>query len=1304
MITSNENTFMTSNISSSSNIFSSQLTKKFEKETSQIQCLITFLIDIKSQFTGLLELSKKNYKHINIFAFSLQSSLSSYSNIAHQYNDEPSNLYNILNSFLQFIGQISKELDSTLRTILPKLNNEIPEMCNSFDLTKNNIFLTSVEIMNDIILLQKELESLNLKYNNLKENLDSAQINQKKIESDPKTAYDENQREKAEKEVLSIVQEMEKLLPIINNKNSNIKKKQEIFNNHMKDTFELSIINIFKGLVRINQILFVISKKRYDTLNEFRNILFNKVLKNLRENSLTIDDFSERNFSCQKGLYYDPIHFNNNNLLEFNDENAINVVSLCDSYLHFITTEIKCYKIRRAIIKVLLKFVEQFVKDEQNFIEGLYKIENLQKKFNKMFEGYYSTTDIKKIYNNFSTIVSLSLNFHNTINKHISSNTIRKLTIYMEEMKKDFEEFESQWNKFKKKIINYKEEYIKIYNKNNKENKDILELEKKIKKYLTTSCYDFLSEKTKELRNAESKKLKEIINTINSIISWLKAFIETKLETYKNIIDNVTTNDIYDDVMKIFQFYVDKFNIMNYEVYMDKMKVKVISKIDFDQEEISKDAIEYIKNDINSNVLGNNPESFLSSESEKEIENLKKVAEDENNNENSFENQIDTNQIKNSNNFNLNGINSKNINIINNENAINSNINNEILTNNNKTKNKKNNLNITEDKKEDSKEFDEIFSENISNIDFINKDNFTQVNTLNPYQNFKPNEIKEILNKLKTDSIQEKIDNIVNIDEEDEKLIEKYSCKFKNDSLIHPEGNFYITSYKLAFISLSKDIKIYIPLKDIIGVGNETGQSTKKRHYLTVKTKKKTLKFYKFEDREKVINSINQLLKKFYEIIDNEEEENNKNIENENNVNSKLTRYQRQLYERNKEIQTMLQKIKFYERLKELDNKRRDILSEKFKDNNLLFRKPNEYTGKYYEKELISNCPVNLAWEIIINPDSKLESLGRNLGFFETYYLDRGDLDLVVVRPENWNKNIPKFYSDRDYSKYLFSELNENDLNEFLNDINNWTTDPTVFEVNFIHPLKKMVVGPDRITMRNIMNVHFISPLSFELDYQSFGSNFPFTDCFVNLSNYQFTGEYKFNQKKGIMEFKTFITTRAEIVFIKRCLFESMVKSEGYKTIEQDMKFSTFDKIKTTMEQYSIDEYEMFIKLSEENIRKNLYKYKGDNIDFEEEKEIEEDNNNNNENEKENVINEENKNIEKEKEDIKENEIKKLISAINNNPNKNIILIVIIILIFMIFQTLNNSSSFYQKLINLIMIFIIGFFMSKMILNQNKKE
>ena len=183
------------------------------------------------------------------------------------------------------------------------------------------------------------------------------------------------------------------------------------------------------------------------------------------------------------------------------------------------------------------------------------------------------------------------------------------------------------------------------------------------------------------------------------------------------------------------------------------------------------------------------------------------------------------------------------------------------------------------------------------------------------------------------------------------------------------------------------------------------------------------------------------------------------------------------------------------------------------------------------------------------------------------------------------------------------------------------------------------------------------------------------------------------------MEFKTYITTRAEIVFIKSCLFESMVKSEGYKTIEQDMKFSTFDKIKNTMEQYSENENEMFIKLSEENIRRNLYKYKGENAEIEEEKEEEEE-----KKENENDINKENQEKEKEDENKKESESNTFLDALNNNPNKNVFLIVGGILIFMVFQTLNNSTSFLQKISNLFMIFIIGFLFFKMILNQNKEN
>ena len=45
--------------------------------------------------------------------------------------------------------------------MLPKLNNEIPQICNSLDLTQKNIFLTSTDIMNDILSLQKELKYFN---------------------------------------------------------------------------------------------------------------------------------------------------------------------------------------------------------------------------------------------------------------------------------------------------------------------------------------------------------------------------------------------------------------------------------------------------------------------------------------------------------------------------------------------------------------------------------------------------------------------------------------------------------------------------------------------------------------------------------------------------------------------------------------------------------------------------------------------------------------------------------------------------------------------------------------------------------------------------------------------------------------------------------------------------------------------------------------------------------------------------------------------------------------------------------------
>ena len=86
------------------------------------------------------------------------------------------------------------------------------------------------------------------------------------------------------------MKEIEDFLPKLKELNKNLEKKEEIFNSHMKDTFELVVISIFKGLVKINQIFFVVSKKLYDNANNIRNDIITKINKYQKENPISLDD------------------------------------------------------------------------------------------------------------------------------------------------------------------------------------------------------------------------------------------------------------------------------------------------------------------------------------------------------------------------------------------------------------------------------------------------------------------------------------------------------------------------------------------------------------------------------------------------------------------------------------------------------------------------------------------------------------------------------------------------------------------------------------------------------------------------------------------------------------------------------------------------------------------------------------------------------------------------------------------------------------------------------------------------------
>ena len=1291
------------------NIISPQIQKEFQTECSQLQFWISALKDIKSQYKQLIEIALKQSKYRNIYTISMNTSMYTCISKIKEYSNDPSNLYNNLKTVCEFLINSFKLLDDTNQNILKKIQEMLPNQCNNIDLIIYNILTTTSNTMSEIAQLKNDVNIANTKYNILKTTLDSAQLNKRKIENNPKTIYDEKEKERAEKEVINIVKELEDFLPKLKDLNKNLEKKEEIFNNHMKDTFELVVISIFKGLVKINQMFFVISKKLYESSNSIRNDIVTKINKYHKENPISLDDFSEKKYADSIGIFYEPIHFNQNYLLNSNKDTAINVISLCNSFYYYVETIKRCYKIRKRLLKQIKENISGIEENLNNFLQNLIKMENIQKQFIKLFDVYYVDTDMKKTWNLFNIIISSKIIFLNTIEKFIDSNLKRVINNYIENTKNEYSKFEDKWKKYQNKIIDYKNDYSKLYNKGNKKNsKELIELENKIKNKLNTKIFEFLSEKVSQLRQGEEKYLDDFIENIKSIETSCKILFDDQMEKLKLMIQNTTENDIFDDLNKIFKFFFERFELTNYETFMDYMKIK-IAKMDFEKEMLLNDDNNNSilrKDTIYSgmNLLPNNIEGYFSSDSEKDEKeiNLNNNLE---NNENDIlnkddekfssskisqieklksNNKIDVSEINNPNN-NLNKENESNINNINfksnnnkTENNLNFNESNVINTLNEKNKNDENNI------------LSSSFSmSSDEGINFINNKNF-ETNKINPYQNFKPVEIKGILNKinLNENNNEEKLDELLKKDIENEEILQKYKCKYLNEGIIHPKGILYITNYKIAFINKEnklglKQFKIFIPLTDIVSLGKETSNGIKKRKFLIIKTERISLKFYKLENRDSIIKKVNELIN----LENNNNNNNNDEDNNDKNVKKILTKYDSQLIERNLDINEKLKNINFFERLKEIDQKRLDNFYEIYKDEKYSMKKPDFYSANYVKNEFLSNMPVYFVADLFFNPNRIIDSLNQNKGFFESIFLNRGDIDLTTNIESDYDKDIPDYYKDCDLGNTLFSEIDENNLDNLLKDVENWSTNFTQIEFNFVHPMKKMMIGPDRITMKNLYKIYWISPMSFNVDMLSFGSDFPYADTFVTCNHARFFTDFKFNQKTGLFNFKTFINVNSQIYMLKSCVFESMLKVEGYKNIEQDVKFSTVENMKNVSDIYSQEELEMFIKLSDEKIRRNIHKYKGENINIENIEENKEENNEENNNEaKLNKKEEENKLN-------NNNNIKKglNISEIIFGPNRNNYLLMIGIIIFMLLRTfLDKNSNFIEKFTNVILTILIG--------------
>jgi hypothetical protein len=242
------------------------------------------------------------------------------------------------------------------------------------------------------------------------------------------------------------------------------------------------------------------------------------------------------------------------------------------------------------------------------------------------------------------------------------------------------------------------------------------------------------------------------------------------------------------------------------------------------------------------------------------------------------------------------------------------------------------------------------------------------------------------------------------------------------------------------------------------------------------------------------------------------------------------------------------------EKLIELTTKRREMVDSSGIPTHKTFK------AVFFKDEEIGDVPIPIIYKYIYDPKTLIQDDSRNFNFIYSCLLERRDYD---IRFENINENkdsLPKYFTDPLFSKEIFKNFNEEKLKVLIEDFKEYPLS-TDYHYYFIHPLKPVFMGPDKVNVHDHYKIHFISPTCLIVEIYSYCSGFMLMDTFYNVIQYKFDAELVSNDSKQIT-FKTRTTISWDVQFVKSNFFKGKVESEGMKDNETGTKEFWFVKIK----------------------------------------------------------------------------------------------------------------------------------------------
>ena len=460
---------------------------------------------------------------------------------------------------------------------------------------------------------------------------------------------------------------------------------------------------------------------------------------------------------------------------------------------------------------------------------------------------------------------------------------------------------------------------------------------------------------------------------------------------------------------------------------------------------------------------------------------------------------------------------------------------------------------------------------------------------------------------------------------------------------------------------------------------------------------------------------------------------NNANKSNSNsNINLKSSTIRIQFMNRNIDIFGMLEKIQFFKRLDSIGKERMNTFEKEFRKD-IFFMKKDFFDNTFIkESEIDKYSPLTLIFHFIFNPETKIMQLPPKKGFFESIFLQRGDKNIKINYSPNDLKLVPKYFNDFSYVNNLFNNFNENELNNFIEEIKNWKKFFS-FELQFVHPLNNNIgktIGQKQIEINDVAKIYFISPNDLIVDYHTYAENFPLSDSFVSISQYNFHCDIKYDRDEGRFIFKTSATVYNKLQIVNQNIIQNVIKKEANDVNYHELLVNTWKPLLNIIKEESKKNKIITDKIFKEYLRKNLNKYSKNKpeINIKNENNIKK-KNDSNENKKDYNINNnnfsENDIFEKtissieEKNEIKDNDIvnnktSKEKNKTNNNSNveeieQNPFLFygVLVTFFLFIFKTILNieyGNYSLETFFNVLIIIVIGFMLIKNYIIDNNNN